>query len=350
MENKKESLKELKEAKYYKKLKDTTVQCNLCPKHCVIKNNETGDCRVRKNIDGILYNLNYGHPSSIAIDPIEKKPLYHFLPGSKALSIGGYGCNMHCLNCQNYEISQNGNVDLSFFLEPKKIVELAIENNCESIAYTYNEPTVFFEYALDIAKIAREKGLKNLWISNGFINEEPLKELLKYIDAANIDLKVYNNKKLKELTTARLDPILKTLKIIKESNVWLEITRLVIPGYSDDSEEFEESCRFIKEQLGDNTPLHITRFYPMYKLNNLNPTPIEKLHEFRDIAKKYLKYVYLGNIREESNTICPKCGYTLIERNGYSIKADKEFLSTGICPKCKTKIDGLWSIHNSTKK
>jgi len=313
----------MKEASYYKKLKDENVQCALCPRECVIKKNSYGFCNARKNIDGKLYSAVYSNPCAVHIDPIEKKPLYHFMPGEKALSIGTIGCNLECKHCQNWTMSRakpEGIVTQK--ISPEEIIEIAVEKGCGIISYTYNEPTVFFEYMLDCAKIAKKKGLKNTIVSNGFINEEPLKELCKYIDGANVDLKSFNNKFYKDICSAWLEPVLESLKILKQKNVWLEITNLIIPTLNDNIKEIGKMCIWIKENLGADVPLHFTGFYPCYKLLDIPKTSPEILKKARKIALKTgIKHSYVGNVfaAEENNTYCPKCGKLLIERSVFSI-------------------------------
>jgi len=286
----------MKECKYYKKLKDKKVQCLLCPRYCVIKDGKRGNCCIRENKKGKLYLVVYGKPCAVHIDPIEKKPLYHFLPGTFSYSIGTAGCNLHCLYCQNWEISQMRPEELpSVDLSPKKAVEKAIKNNCKSISYTYTEPIISLEYILDICKEAHKKNIKNIIVSNGYINEAPLKELIKYLDAANIDLKSFDDKFYKELTGASLDPVLKTLTILAKSGVHLEITTLIIPGYNDNVKKIEEMCKWIKNELGD-IPLHLSRFFPHYKMEAVEITPLETLQKAKKIAEKYLSNVHLGNV------------------------------------------------------
>ncbi|PIZ52564.1 AmmeMemoRadiSam system radical SAM enzyme [Candidatus Woesearchaeota archaeon CG_4_10_14_0_2_um_filter_33_10] len=313
----------MKEASYYKKLKNGNVQCFLCPKKCVIEKDSYGFCNARKNIDGKLYSAVYSNPCAVHIDPIEKKPLYHFMPGEKALSIGTIGCNLECKHCQNWTMSRakpEGIVTQK--ISPEEIIEIAVEKGCGIISYTYNEPTVFFEYMLDCAKIAKKKGLKNTIVSNGFINEEPLKELCKYIDGANVDLKSFNNKFYKDICSAWLEPVLESLKILKQKNVWLEITNLIIPTLNDNIKEIGKMCIWIKENLGADVPLHFTGFYPCYKLLDIPKTSPEILKKARKIALKTgIKHSYVGNVfaAEENNTYCPKCGKLLIERSVFSI-------------------------------
>jgi len=332
----------MKEALFYKKLKDNDVQCTLCPNFCVIKDNKTGGCRVRKNIKGKLYSLVYSHPCSVAVDPIEKKPLYHFLPGTKAFSVGTFGCNLHCSFCQNYSISQAEFDESSHYnLEPEEIVNEAIKNKCKTIAYTYNEPTVFYEYMLEIAKLAKKKGLKNIIVSNGFINEKPLKELIPFIDGANIDLKAFDSNFYKKITLSRLEPVLKTLKILHENKVWLEITNLIIPTLNDNMKDIEKMCKWIKENLDESVPLHFSAFFPMFRLNNLPATKPETLMKAKNIAGEYLNFVYVGNIvSENSNTMCPKCRKMILNRLGFEVLENK--IKKGKCYNCDEKIPGVW--------
>lgn len=286
----------MKEALYYKKLKKRVVQCQLCPRFCTLKTNQVGKCRVRQNIKGVLYSLVYNKACSIALDPIEKKPLYKFLPGTKTLSIATVGCNLSCMQCQNWEISQAYPTENLPETSPKKIVELAIKEKCPSISYTYSEPTICYEYILKISKLAREKGIKNIIVSNGYINPEPLKELCKYIDAANIDLKAFTERFYKKICKASLKPVLESLKLLKEKNIHIEITNLLIPTLNDDPKEIEKMCKWIKENLGEKTPLHFSRFFPMYQLREIPITPIETLETAKQIGDKYLRYVYIGNV------------------------------------------------------
>ena len=292
----------MKQAVFYKKLKNK-IKCTACSRYCILSENQKGVCSVRQNKNNKLYSLVYSKPIAEHIDPIEKKPFYHFLPKTFTYSIGTFGCNFRCVFCQNFEISQPQEFypDLEKILAkiktrtPKQIVESAIKSNCKSIAYTYNEPTVFIEYALDIARLAKSKGLKNLWVSNGFFSKEAFKELSKYIDAMNIDLKSINPEFYKKYVKAELKPVLENLKRIAKSKIHLEITTLLIPTLNDSTEEIEKMAKFIAS-LNPNIPWHISRFFPMYKLTKLPPTPIQTLKKAEKIAKKYLKNVYLGNI------------------------------------------------------
>ena len=342
----------MKEALYYSKLKNKIVTCSLCPTNCVIKPDNVGNCKARKNIEGKLYSLVYAKPISISIDPIEKKPLYHFLPGTYALSIGTLGCNMHCLHCQNYDISQKEAEKFSGKeTPPKEIVERAIKNNCKSIAYTYNEPTIFYEYVLETAKLARKKGINNIMVTNGYINKEPLKELYKYIDAANIDLKSLDEDFYKKICSVRLKPVLETIKEIKLLNsnnsqsktTHIELTNLIIPGYNDKKQQIEKLVKWVKENTGINTPLHFSAFYPTYKLLDVERTPPKKLLDAKEIAKKQgLKNIYLGNtiLPDSGNTYCPKCNKLLIGRSQFQVY--KNNIKKNSCPYCNEPIEGVF--------
>ncbi|MFH1506621.1 MAG: AmmeMemoRadiSam system radical SAM enzyme [archaeon] len=331
----------MNEALHYKKLKDNLVQCQLCPRFCSIKPGEIGDCKARKNEKGELYSLVYGKLCSVNVDPIEKKPMYHFLPGEHAFSIGTTGCNLHCAFCQNWSTSQaNAGSVPGMDLNPKEAVTLAMNKDCKIIAYTYNDPIVFFEYVLDTAKIARKKGLKNVIVCNGYINPKPLKEWCKYIDGANIDLKSFNPEFYKKYCFGELEPVKESLKILKKNKVWLEITNLIIPGLNDDLKEIGEMCKWIAKELGKDVPIHFSRFHPCHKMLDRAPTSVESLHKIAEVAKKHLNYVYLGNVLEKGETICPECGEHLIERS-YCLEHDK--LEDGCCP-CGKKIPGCWEI------
>ena len=334
-----------KEAYFYEQLENRAVQCQLCPRFCVIQAGKRGFCRVRENRNGKLFSLVYAKPCAVHIDPIEKKPLFHFLPASQAFSIATVGCNLKCVFCQNWHISQASPEEVNYtYLEPKELIEKIIESGAPIIAYTYTEPVIFYEYMLDTAKLARAHGIKNVMHSAGHINEEPLRQICKYLDAANIDLKGFSQKFYNEMTLGNLDSVLKTLKILKEEGVWLEITNLIIPGYNDDNETLVKMSLWIKENLGEEVPVHFSRFWPMYKLLSLTPTPIETLERARRIALDCgLKYVYIGNIpgHEAEDTYCPHCGRAVIKRSGYTIlevNLDEE----GRCKFCQEKISGVW--------
>jgi pyruvate formate lyase activating enzyme len=333
------------EALHYKKIKNKTVQCHLCPKFCLLKQGERGNCRARKNINGNLISLVYARPCSIAIDPIEKKPLFHFLPGSAAYSLGTAGCNLHCQWCQNWEISQSNPEDIpSKEIEPEQIVQNAIDNNCKTIAYTYTEPTIFYEYVLDTAKIARKNKIKNVTVTSAYINKEPLNKLYRYIDGTNIDFKGFTEQFYKKYCFATLQPVLDAIKEIHKIGVWIELTNLVIPTINDDLKKIKEISLWIKNNLGTNIPLHFSAFYPCYKMMNLPRTSPDILLKARQTALKTgLNYVYVGNVmtEEAENTYCPKCKELLIERKGFSIT--KNNIKNRKCPKCKTSIPGVWA-------
>jgi len=331
----------MKEALFWEK-KGELVQCKLCPHFCLLKNNEIGKCKVRKNIDGKLISLVYAKPCSLAIDPIEKKPLYHFLPGEKALSIATPGCNLKCKQCQNWEISQAGPEQIkSLDLKPEEVIKEAKENRLKIISYTYTEPTIFYEYMLDICKLAKKAHIKNTTVTNGFINPEPLNELCKYISASNIDLKSINDEFYRQVCQGRLNPILEAIKIMHEKNIWIELTNLIIPGLNDSVDDISRLVDWIRKLDGD-IPLHFSAFYPCYKLLNLPPTPPEILKKARNIALgKGLHYVYTGNIQDEegNNTYCPACGELVIRRRYFNVVENK--LKDGKCP-CGEKIAGVW--------
>ncbi len=328
----------MKEALFYEKVEDD-VRCRLCPHNCFIKPNMRGVCGVRENINGKLYSLVYGKSVSANIDPIEKKPLFHFLPGTKAFSIATVGCNFRCLFCQNFDISQAPKPKKPIFgheLLPEDVVGLAKRYGCSSIAYTYTEPTVFYEYALETARLARKEGIKNLWISNGYINQEPLEEISKYLDAGNIDLKG-SDKFYREIAGGRLEPVLDTIRTLKKKGIWTEVTTLLIPGHNDSVEDLKNIAEFISS-IG--APWHISRFFPMYKMLDVPPTPLSSLEKAVEIGReKGIKYIYVGNVPENEDTVCPKCGFHVIERVGYQVV---NHLDHGKCPKCGYKIEGVF--------
>ncbi|MBU3933549.1 MAG: AmmeMemoRadiSam system radical SAM enzyme [Candidatus Omnitrophica bacterium] len=333
-----------REALYYTKIDDKTVQCGLCPRRCLLMEGMRGACRVRQAGGGRLYTYVYGNPCAYHIDPIEKKPVYHMLPATASFSIATAGCNLRCKFCQNWTISQRPPEETdNIKMMPQEVVEQALKNNCSSIAYTYSEPIIFYEYMLDTAKLARDKGLKNVMVTAGYINEEPLRQLCKYIDAANVDLKGFDKKYLREICGEELEPLLEALKIFKEEGVWLELTNLIVPTLNDDMETIEKMCIWIRDNLGAETPLHFSRFTPMYKLRNLYLTPASTLEEAREVAKRVgLKYVYIGNVpgHPAENTYCPDCRALLIERLGFSIKQNN--VVEGRCKFCGRPIPGIW--------
>jgi len=322
------------------------VQCELCPKLCLIEPGQSGECRVRINIDGVLRSVVYGYPCSIHIDPIEKKPLFHFLPGTGILSIATVGCNLHCKNCQNWEISQANPEDeniSAYACPPEKLVALTRQNNCLSVAYTYTDPVVYYEYAYDSAKLARQARIRNVLVTAGYINAEPWKRLLQYVDAANIDLKSMSDDFYRRICSATLKPVQNALVLAKASGILVEVTNLVIPTLNDQPDQLRELARWIKVNLGGETPLHFSGFHPRYKMRNLPPTSLKALETARDIAiSEGLDYVYIGNVasRHGQNTYCPGCKKLLIERSGYTILQNR--LEEGRCPDCKREIYGVW--------
>ncbi len=319
--------------------KNNIVQCKLCPHNCNIGIDKKGLCGTRTNNGGKLYSTVYGRPCAIHIDPVEKKPLYHFYPGSDILSVGTLGCNLFCKGCQNYDISKGPMRDFPY-VEPEKIVEEAENNDTNMIAYTYNEPTIFYEYMIDIAKLAKKRKMKNVIVSNGFINDAPLKKLSRYVDAANIDLKGFNEKFYKEYANAKLEPILKNLKTIKRSGTWLEVTNLIIPGLNDEESDIQEMCLWINKNLKD-TPLHLSRFFPYYKASEKEITPEKTLYNAKKVAMKSgIGHVYIGNIGNYDNTYCNNCDNLLIIR-------DRQVRVIGIidgkCISCRKKIPGVFN-------
>jgi len=313
------------------------VMCLACNHYCKILEGKTGICGVRKNVNSSLVLLVYGKIASWNADPIEKKPLYHFLPSTNTFSIGTIGCNFKCIFCQNYEISQEKDIFGEEF-SPREIVEKAIKAECSSIAYTYNEPTIFLEFALDCAKIAKKKGIKNVLVTNGYMSKEAILLCKNYIDAMNIDLKSFSDKFYQEMCGAKLLPVLNTIREAHRMRIWIEITTLLIPGKNDSEEELTNIAKFIAS-VDKNIPWHISRFFPMYKMKDEKPTEIISLQRAFEIGKKYLNYVYLGNLEDESDTFCPKCKNLLIKRIGYNITS---FLVNGRCSKCHKRIEGVF--------
>ncbi len=320
----------MKEALFYEKLNEKKVRCNLCPHGCTIANGSSGICLIRKNVDGVLFQTSYSEISSINLDPIEKKPLYHFYPGSDILSIGTNGCNLTCAYCQNFSISRNITPRQSIL--PETLVEIAKKEGSIGIAYTYNEPTIWYEFVYDTAKLFNEHNLKNVLVTNGYINPSPLKQILPYIHAANIDLKTFSEQKYKMLGGG-LKEVLNTIETMFKNDIHIEITHLAVENYTTDLKEFDEMCRWIST-LSKDIPLHISRYFPCYKLS-LPPTSKEYLFNLFDIAKKYLHYIYLGNISEKNDTYCPKCGHKLIERIGYRTIS---YITDNTCPICKNSL------------
>jgi pyruvate formate lyase activating enzyme len=321
------------------------IMCRICPNECVLKEGEISKCNNRRVKDSKLYTMAFGNPCSVAVDPVEKKPLYHFFPGSRAFSIATAGCNLVCLNCQNWTISQTGpDKTRNYELMPEMVVSEASKNNCRSIAYTYSEPTTFYEYTFETASIARKAGIKNIVKSNGYINPEPLKKLCTVIDAANIDLKSFNESTYLRLSGGKLQPVLDSLKTYRDMGVWLEITNLIVPTWTDNTEEIGKMCKWLSDNGFKDTPLHFSRFQPMYKLEQLPPTPVEILRSAAKIAAgEGLKYIYIGNIpgNEMADTKCPSCGTTVVARQGYRIVLNN--VKDGKCNKCGKEVKGIWS-------
>ncbi len=307
-----------KEALFYQKLEDGKVHCLLCPNSCKISQGRVGICGVRKNIDGKLVALTYGEVSSVAMDPIEKKPLYHFYPGGSILSIGTVGCSFKCKFCQNYNISQNPQHPTDYY-SPDNLVKIALRNNSVGIAYTYSEPLIWYEYVLDCCKLARKSGLKNVFVTNGYINKEPLHDILPFSDAFNIDLKSFNGDFYKREVSGKLEPVLDTIsEVSKHKDIVLEVTTLIIPGYNDTDEEMEKVTDFLSSLSRDIT-YHLSAYYPMYKFS-APPTPVSTLERLKKIAIRKLNHVYLGNVAGAGHTYCSNCNALLVERYGYRIK------------------------------
>jgi len=321
------------------------IMCRICPNECVLKEGELSKCNNRKVIKSKLYTLAYGNPCSVNVDPIEKKPLYHFLPGSRAFSIATAGCNLVCLNCQNWTISQTSpDKTRNYNMMPEKVVSECLTKGCKSIAYTYSEPVTFYEYAYDTAVLAKNAGIKNIFKSNGYIYPDPLKKLCAVIDAANIDLKAFNESTYLKLSGGKLQPVLDSLKIYRDMGVWLEITNLIVPTWTDNMDEIRKMCRWLGTNGFKKVPVHFSRFYPTYKLEQLPPTPVDTLNKAIQIAaEEGLTYIYSGNVpgNEMSDTKCPNCGKSLIIRQGFRIAANN--LTGGNCSKCGSGIDGIWN-------
>jgi pyruvate formate lyase activating enzyme len=334
------------QARFWESAADQKVQCNLCAHECKIDPGKRGLCHVRENQDGTLYSLNYGRVIAEHIDPIEKKPLFHFLPGTRSYSIATVGCNFMCLHCQNYDISQyprvHGGKILGDERDPEAIVAYALGSHSASIAYTYTEPTIFFEYAQDVARLAREHNLRNVFVSNGFMTEASAEALAEFIDADNVDLKSFKDDFYRKVCKARLQPVLDTITRLKQKGVWVEVTTLVIPGHNDSDAELTEIAQFIKG-VSPTIPWHVTAFHPTFKMMDRPATPVATLVRAREIGLKAgLRYVYVGNIPGEGgeNTYCYACQELLIERLGYTIR--RYHLKDGSCPKCQAEIDGVW--------
>lgn len=336
-----------REAMYYTRLDRDRVRCDLCNRSCLITSGKRGFCRNRENRQGKLYSVVYGRPSAIHVDPVEKEPQHHMLPGTEMLSIGTAGCNFRCLHCHNWHLSQRSieEIGLYYELTPRQIVDQALKLGVRTISSTYNEPTVFYEYVLDIARTARGEGLKILWHSNGYIQPAPLKELLGHTDAVTIDLKGFSRKAY-DNSSAELEPVLRTLVEIKQSGTWLEVVNLVIPGLNDSRPEIQELCEWVRDNLSSEVPLHFSRFFPNYRLTTLPPTPVDILESAYETAREVgLHYVTLGNVpgHEYNSTFCPQCGKTLIRRIHFSIA--ENHIENGACAFCGHGIPGIWDMN-----
>jgi len=336
----------MKEALFYTKADKGKVRCGLCRFHCLIPDGKRGICGVRENLGGTLYSLVYGKAVAEQVDPIEKKPLFHFLPGSLSYSVATVGCNFRCRHCQNYTISQaagEGRPIIGKELSPEEIVAKALAAGCRSIAYTYTEPTIFFEYAYDTAVLAHRAGLKNIFVTNGYITSEALSFIRPYLDAANIDLKGFTDQFYREIVKASLAEVLECIRDYKRLGIWVELTTLIIPGLNDSENELSAIAHFISEELGPETPWHVSRFHPTYRLTDRPGTPVETLRQARQIGiSAGLRYVYEGNVPGEGgeNTFCPGCRKPLITRYGFSIETVSA--RNGICPSCGSLLDGVW--------
>ena len=331
-------------AMWYTRLDGGAVQCGLCPRRCRVPEGRRGYCGVRENREGEYLSLVYGNLAAIHLDPIEKKPFFHVLPSSGSLSLATAGCNLHCKFCQNWEISQAEPEEIyGYEVPPELVVQQARTMRARSVAYTYTEPTVFYEFMHDTARLVGEAGLLNVMHSNGFINPAPLEQLCPLLDAANIDLKGFSDSFYRELCEGRRDPVLESLKLLKRKKVHLEITTLLIPTCNDDMDVIRRMCRWIGTELGADTPLHLSRFYPLYKLKSLPPTPVSTLEQARAAAlEEGLEFVYIGNVpgHRGANTFCPRCDKMLVLRAGFMVVENK--VEHGTCPYCGAPIPGIW--------
>lgn len=333
------------EAMFYEKKGENQVQCRLCRFNCLIANNKRGICNARENRGGLLYSLVYGKIINENIDPVEKKPLFHFLPGSRTFSIATVGCNFHCLQCQNWSISQSGLLAgiPGVSRSPEEIVQRAVNSGCRSISYTYTEPTIFYEYALETATVAKAAGLRNIFVTNGYISKEPLQRIAPFLDAANIDLKGFDDKKYPLIFGGRLSGVLESIVEYNRLGIWLELTTLVIPGVNDSDEELGNIALFIRENLGPDTPWHLSRFFPAFRMNDHPETPVATVMRAVEIGRKAgLRYVYAGNMTggKGEDTFCHGCGKVMLERSGFRVEAN--MLVNGCCPDCGEKIRGIW--------
>jgi len=332
---------------FWKSTGSNNISCLLCPQSCKLEIDERGKCYIRQNINGQMVLTSYGLTSGIAVDPVEKKPLYHFYPGSQILSFGTAGCNLNCSFCQNWSISKaKDNERLSVRATPQDLVKLCTDNKTPMIAFTYNDPVIFIEYVMDTAQLCHEEKIKTVAVTSGYINKKPAVEFFKHIDAANVDLKSFNNLFYEKYCGAKLKPVLNTLEYIREhTKTWLEITTLIIPGLNDDPGEFKRMADWVKSHLGCDTPWHLSAFYPSYLLNDIPPTPPSSLKNLREMAmERGLRYVYTGNVRDEigANTYCPECKLKLIDRFGYDVRIHPGFSNSSKCPECNQLISGKY--------
>jgi pyruvate formate lyase activating enzyme len=334
-----------REAMLWEQLEGQRVHCCLCSHECKIADSKFGVCGVRQNLGGTLYTQVYGQVIAANVDPIEKKPLYHYLPGSRSYSIATIGCNFKCPFCQNWQISQmsmrNGTIASGHYLPPEQVLEKAKEYGCRSISYTYTEPTIFFEYCYDTAGLAKEAGLGNVFVTNGYMTRQTLDTIKPYLDAANVDLKSFRDSYYREYCKARLQPVLDSITYMKQLGIWVEVTTLVVPGENDSESELEQIARFLV-QVDKDIPWHISRFHPDYRFTDRAPTPVETLRKARDIGREQgLRYVYLGNVSEDADTRCYKCGEPVVLRTYMGLQKLK--LKDNRCPKCGSVISGVWS-------
>ncbi|MFH0965025.1 MAG: AmmeMemoRadiSam system radical SAM enzyme [Planctomycetota bacterium] len=340
------------EAMFYEKLPDGRVECGLCPRRCVIAQGQRGACRNRENRDGTLYSVVYGKPCTVTVEPIEKAPFYHFLPGNWRLCTATVGCNLHCKYCQNWQISQRTVEEVDYRETPPDVlVAQARKESIPIICFTFSEPTSFYEYMYDTAKLAHEAGIKTAVVSNGFINPAPLRQLLTVVDAIRIDLKGFTEEFYEEVTGGRLGPVLETLKTIHQSGKHLEIINLVVPTYNDDPETIRKMCQWIKDNLGVEHPIHFTRFFPQYRMTHLTATPVSALERAAEVAQEVgLQYVYIGNVPGHplNNTYCPQCHALLIRRAGFQIL--ENLIRDGKCPSCEHVIPGVWSVNEPARE
>jgi pyruvate formate lyase activating enzyme len=322
-----------------------TVKCTLCPADCRLENFQVGACRARMNREGKLITLVYGRVCAVHVDPIEKKPIFHMLPGSGAFSIATPGCNLTCRFCQNWGISQAAPEKIrTEELPPEEVVRRAVGKGCRSVAYTYTEPSIYYEYMLDTARRAKEAGLRNVWVTAAYINRKPLEQLIPFIDAANIDLKAFDEAFYRDICGGKLKPVLEAIELTVSRGVLVELTNLVVPTHNDSDRMLTDLCRWVIRTLGPDVPLHFSRFYPQYKMDNLPPTPVETIGRAYDIARaEGINYVYTGNVPHDgrSDTCCPGCGGRLVGRVGYRVTHNA--LVGGACPTCRRTIPGVWS-------